>query len=128
MSSTVRTLLFLFVMTNLIACTNNATQGESNEKNLADAFLKLISAGKTEEAWNSTSAEFKSFMGQAQFQSTVAANPFLKKEVPFEKAEKNEVIKGLTYCTYKETNGKKTLVIIVGPDPDALRVQGMKIE
>jgi len=123
-----RALLFLLLITNLIACGNKATEGDSSEKTISDSFLKLVTAGKTEDAWNSTSAEFKSYMGKAQFQSTVAANPFLKKEVTFEKAEKDEKTKALTYCSYKESKSKKTVIVIVGPDPDALRVQGMKIE
>ena len=122
------TLLLLFVITNLSACGNNTTKGDSNEKTISDSFLKLIASGKTEDAWNSTSAEFKSYMGKAQFQSTVASNPFLKKEVTFEKAEKDEKTKVLTYCSYKESKSNKAVVVIVGPDPDALRVQGMKIE
>ncbi|MCY2972189.1 MAG: hypothetical protein NTZ30_16150 [Planctomycetota bacterium] len=122
------TLLLLFVITNLSACGNNTTKGDSNEKTISDSFLKLIASGKTEEAWDSTSAEFKSYMGKAQFQSTVGANPFLKKEVTFGKAEKDEKTKILTYCSYKESKSNKTVVVIVGPDPDALRVQGMKIE
>ena len=128
LSKIARTLLFLLLITNLFACGNKASEGDSNEKTISDSFLKLVSAGKTEEAWNSTSAEFKSYMGKAQFQSTVTANPFLKKEVTFEKAEKDEKTKVLTYCSYKESKSKKTVIVIVGPDPDALRVQGMKIE
>lgn len=120
--------LLMLLITNLSACGNKSTEGDSNEKTISDSFLKLVAAGKTEEAWNGTSAEFKSYMGKAQFQSIVAANPFLKKEVTFEKAEKDEKTKVLTYCSYKESKSKKTVIVIVGPDPDALRVQGMKIE
>ena len=121
-------MLLLLLMTNLNACSNKTTEGDSQEKTISDVFLKLISAGKTEDAWNGTSVEFKSYMGKAQFQSTVGANPFLKKEVTFDKAEKDEKSKSLTYCFYKEAKSKKTVVVIVGPDQDALRVQGMKIE
>jgi hypothetical protein len=127
-SKIAQALLFLLLITNVIACGNKAPEGDSNEKAISDSFLKLVSSGKTEEAWNSTSAEFKSYMGKAQFQSTVTANPFLKKEVTFEKEEKDEKTKVLTYCSYKELKSKKTFIVIVGPDPDALRVQGMKIE
>jgi len=127
-SNITRALLFLLLITNLIACGNKAPEGDSNEKTISDSFLKLVSSGKTEEAWNSTSAEFKSYMGKAQFQSTVSANPFLKKEITFEKEEKDEKTKALTYCSYKESKSKKTFIVIIGPDPDALRVQGMKIE
>ena len=127
-SKITRSLLFLLLITNLFACGNKATEGDSNEKTISDSFLKLVSSGKTEDAWNSTSAEFKSYMGKAQFQSTVSANPFLKKEVTFEKEAKDEKSKALTYCSYKESKSKKTVIVIVGPDPDALRVQGMKIE
>jgi len=127
-SKITRSLLFLLLITNLFACGNKAPEGDSNEKTISDSFLKLVSSGKTEDAWNSTSAEFKSYMGKAQFQSTVKANPFLKKDVPFEKEEKDEKTKVLTYCSYKESKSKKTVIVIVGPDPDALRVQGMKIE
>lgn len=127
-SKITHTFLLLLLLTNLSACGNNTTKGDSNVKNISDSFLKLVSAGKTEEAWNNTSAEFKSYMGKAQFQSTVGANPFLKKEVTFEKAEKDEKTKVLTYCSYKESKGNKTVIVIVGPDSDALRVQGIKIE
>ena len=127
-SKITRALLFLLLITNLSACGNKTAEGNSNEKIISDSFLKLIASGKTEEAWNSTSAEFKSYMGKEQFQSTVAANPFLKKEVTFEKAERDEKTKVLTYCSYKESKSNKTVVVIVGPDSDALRVQGMKIE
>ena len=127
-SKIARAILFLLLITNLFACGNKAPEGDSQEKTISDSFLKLVSAGKTEEAWNGTSAEFKSYMGKAQFQSIVIANPFLKKEVTFEKAEKDEKTKVLTYCSYKESKSKKTFIVIVGPDPDALRVQGMKIE
>ena len=127
-SKIAQVLLSLLLITNLFACGNKAPESDSNEKTISDSFLKLVSAGKIEEAWNSTSAEFKSYMGKAQFQSTVTANPFLKKEVPFEKEEKDEKTKALTYCSYKELKSKKTFIVIVGPDPDALRVQGMKIE
>ena len=123
-----RLMLLLLLMTNLNACSNKTTEGDNQEKTISDVFLKLISAGKTEDAWNGTSVEFKSYMGKAQFQSTVGANPFLKKEVTFDKAEKDEKSKSLTYCFYKEAKSKKTVVVIVGPDQDALRVQGMKIE
>jgi hypothetical protein len=127
-SKIARALLFLLLITNLFACGNKEPEGDSNEKTISDSLLKLVAAGKTVDAWNGTSAEFKSYMGKAQFQSIVAANPFLKKEVTFEKAEKDEKTKVLTYCSYKESKSKKTFIVIVGPDPDALRVQGMKIE
>ena len=128
LSKIARTLLFLLLITNLFACGNKASEGDSNEKTISDSFLKLVTAGKTENAWNSTSAEFKSYMGKAQFQSTVASNPFLKKDVTFEKAEKDTKTKALTYCSYKESKSKKTVIVIVGADADALRVQGIKIE
>ena len=127
-SKITRALLFLLLITNLSACCNKAPEGDSNEKTISDSFLKLIASGKTEEAYDSTSAEFKSYMGKAQFQSTVASNPFLKKEMTFGKVEKDEKTKVLTYCSYKESKSNKTVVVIVGPDPDALRVQGIKIE
>lgn len=127
-SNFIRTLPLLILITNFLACSDKKPQGDGMEKPIADAFLKLINNGKTEEAWDSTSVEFKSYMGKAQFQSTVTMNPFLKKALTFDKAEKDAQSKVLTYCSYKEAISKKTIVVIVGPDPDAVRVQGMKIE
>lgn len=127
-SNFIRTLPLLILITNFLACGDKKPQGDGMEKPIADAFLKLINNGKTEEAWDSTSVEFKSYMGKAQFQSTVTMNPFLKKVLTFDKAEKDAQSKVLTYCSYKEAISKKTIVVIVGPDPDAVRVQGMKIE
>ncbi|NDH04789.1 hypothetical protein EBX93_02550 [bacterium] len=127
-SNFIRTLPLLILITNFLACGDKKPQGDGMEKPIADAFLKLINNGKTEEAWDSTSVEFKSYMGKAQFQSTVTMNPFLKKALTFDKAEKDAQSKVLTYCSYKEAISKKTIVVIVGPDQDAVRVQGMKIE
>lgn len=127
-SNFIRTLPLLILITNFLACGDKKPQGDGMEKPIADAFLKLINNGKTEEAWDSTSVEFKSYMGKAQFQSTVTMNPFLKKVLTFDKAEKDAQSKVLTYCSYKEAISKKTIVVIVGPDQDAVRVQGMKIE
>lgn len=127
-SNFIRTLPLLILITNFLACGDKKPQGAGMEKPIADAFLKLINNGKTEEAWDSTSVEFKSYMGKAQFQSTVTMNPFLKKALTFDKAEKDAQSKVLTYCSYKEAISKKTIVVIVGPDQDAVRVQGMKIE
>lgn len=127
-SNFIRTLPLLILITNFLACGDKKPQGDGMEKPIADAFLKLINNGKTEEAWDSTSVEFKSYMGKAQFQSTVTMNPFLKKALTFDKAEKDAQSKVLTHCSYKEAISKKTIVVIVGPDQDAVRVQGMKIE
>lgn len=127
-SNFIRTLPLLILITNFLACGDKKPQGDGMEKPIADTFLKLINNGKTEEAWDSTSVEFKSYMGKAQFQSTVTMNPFLKKALTFDKAEKDAQSKVLTYCSYKEAISKKTIVVIVGPDQDAVRVQGMKIE
>lgn len=127
-SNFIRTLPLLILITNFLACGDKKPQSDGMEKPIADAFLKLINNGKTEEAWDSTSVEFKSYMGKAQFQSTVTMNPFLKKALTFDKTEKNAQSKVLTYCSYKEAISKKTIVVIVGPDQDAVRVQGMKIE
>ena len=127
-SNFIRTLPLLILITNFLACGDKKPQGDGMEKPIADAFLKLINNGKTEEAWDSTSVEFKSYMGKAQFQSTVTMNPFLKKALTFDKTEKDAQSKVLTYCSYKEAMSKKTIVVIVGPDQDAVRVQGMKIE
>jgi chromosome segregation and condensation protein ScpB len=127
-SNFIRTLPLLILITNFLACGDKKPQGDGMEKPIADAFLKLINNGKTEEAWDSTSVEFKSYMGKAQFQSTVTMNPFLKKALTFDKTEKDAQSKVLTYCSYKEAISKKTIVVIVGPDQDAVRVQGMKIE
>lgn len=127
-SNFIRTLPLLILITNFLACGDKKPLGDGMEKPIADAFLKLINNGKTEEAWDSTSVEFKSYMGKAQFQSTVTMNPFLKKALTFDKTEKDAQSKVLTYCSYKEAISKKTIVVIVGPDQDAVRVQGMKIE
>lgn len=127
-SNIIRTLPLLIVITNFLACSDKNRQSVEMEKPIADTFLKLITNGKIEEAWDGTSAEFKSYMGKAQFKSTVAMNPFLKKELTFEKAEKDEKSKMLTNCSYMDANRKKKIIVIIGPDPDTVRVQGMKIE
>lgn len=50
---------------------------------VADAFLALLRDGKADEAWQSTTAEFKSFEGKENFHARVAKSPSLKLPLKF---------------------------------------------
>lgn len=49
----------------------------------AEAFLSLLERGKAAEAWETTTAEFKSALGRERFVSQAAKSPILKKPLQF---------------------------------------------
>ena len=53
-----------------------------------DEFLGKIRAGQAGEAWDATTADFKSFEGRESFMRTAAKAPVLKQELSFNSTQK----------------------------------------
>lgn len=128
MPSRAITALFLISLITAAPSCSNVPKGEANAQEISNAFLKLVSEGKLDEAWNSSSTEFKSYMGKEQFRAFVFANPFLKQRPEFEKAIKDAKSGTLLNCYYHGAKSNKIAIVLVGADIDAWRVQAIKIE
>ena len=52
-------------------------------RGVGEEFLDLVRAGKAGEAWDASTAEFKSIEGRESFMRTAAKAPMLKKPLHF---------------------------------------------
>jgi hypothetical protein len=52
-------------------------------KSVADAFLASLRAGKPDDAWQATTADFKSFEGKETFRKRAAKTPQFKQPMDF---------------------------------------------
>ena len=95
----------------------------------AGVFLKHIQDGKVDVAWNGTSAEFKSFMGKADFQKYVKEHPQLRQPTePGDVTTTNDTIP-LAHCKYRATAAKPaTITVTLGREGDQWKVSGLKVE
>lgn len=64
---------------------------EDEGRPIADLFLANIREGKTDEAWESTTADYKSDQGRDAFHSFIAARPGLKQPADFVRFEEVSV-------------------------------------
>lgn len=99
------------------------------DREVAASFLQKVREGKTDDAWASTSAEFKSYMGRAEFAKFVKDHPQLKQ--PAEPGEVTTSNNGLPLaeCRYRTTGAKPaTLIVTLGREADLWKVAGLKVE
>lgn len=91
MSRSGRTLLIALVALSLVAAAaavwfwlRAPSRPDVDEgRAVADAFLALLREGKADEAWQTTTAEFKSYEGKENFRRRVAKSPSLKLPLQF---------------------------------------------
>ncbi len=57
-----------------------ADQGQA----IVDEFFQQLRAGKTDQAWSATAADFKSYLGREAFRAFVAKHPELKQPLQFQ--------------------------------------------
>ncbi len=51
---------------------------------IVEEFLQQLRAGKTDQAWSATAADFKSYLGREAFRSFVGKHPELKQPLEFQ--------------------------------------------
>ena len=123
---------FIFICLVCALCGCGGTSPPADQavgRRVADAFLSQLRAGKTDEAWQSTSAEFKSDEGRESFARDVKAKPYLREPLAFISYEVGE-LNGLTrgQCIYESAESKKApkrIRIVVAQDAGEWRVDGM---
>lgn len=89
-------------------------------KAVADSFLALLREGKADEAWQSTSAEFKSFEGKENFRGRVAKSPSLKLPLAFVSTQSvavgDQPRDEFLYQAKNEQNKMSTARVLIGRD------------
>lgn len=66
---------------------------------IIDEFFQQLRAGKTDQAWSATAADFKSYLGREAFRAYVAQHPELKQPLEYQShsAAANAVISEYIY-------------------------------
>jgi hypothetical protein len=81
---------------------------------VADRFLEQIRAGEAKQAWESTTAEFKSAEGAEVFQRSVKKRAWLKQPLEFESAQPANVQSlERTEYVYRAPGGKNSVRLLV---------------
>jgi hypothetical protein len=90
---------------------------------VADQFLEQIRAGQAKQAWESTTAEFKSAEGAEVFLRSVKQHAWLKKPLEFETAATVTVQNSpRTEYVYKANGGRNTVKLLVTNERGAAKV------
>ena len=100
---------------------------------VADEFLEKVRSGKVGDAWQSTTAEFKSATGEGRFKAFVKANPALS--APAERtAFQNVTANGLTLGEYtyraspKKPTDQSTIRVWIAREHGEWRVDRVFVE
>jgi hypothetical protein len=96
---------------------------------VADSFLQLIRTGKAAQAWESTTAEFKSAEGRESFLRYVKKHPFLAKPMTFVSMQTVMIEdKPRGEYVYRPSDGTATVRLLAGREHDAWRVDRILVE
>jgi hypothetical protein len=95
---------------------------------VADNFLALVRAGQTKQAWESTTAEFKSAQGQESFAEQVKGHPALAKPASFVSVQSVTVQDSpRAEYLYRLADGK-VVRLLAGQEGGAWRVDRLRID
>jgi hypothetical protein len=116
----------------VVGCSKPPPQPTTEEgRPVADAFLKRLVEQKPDEAWEATSADFKSDEGRESFRQFVRARPILQQSLNFVSATAvivNDVPR--TEFTYRPGDPKRTerVKLIVAQEASAWKVERVLVE
>jgi hypothetical protein len=103
------------------------TPDEAKEK--AATFLDEIRAGRVDNAWAGTSADFKSMYGRERFRQYVKSKPVLKRPAEFEACEfKTEGDLRTAECTFRSSSGKGSIKVVLNVDEGVWKVGRLSVE
>jgi len=101
---------------------------EEQGRPVAEKFLELVRSGKATDAWESTTAEFKSAEGRESFVRSLKGKVFLFEPLTFESVQTADMNgKKRNEFHFKSNDGHK-VTVIVGPENDEWKVDWLKIE
>lgn len=101
-------------------------------RQVADAFLDQVRRGQLDAAWQSTTAEFKSYQGRDAFRAHVTQHPFVRGPLEFvryEVGQLNELTRG--QCIYRPASGKppgRQVRVVVAQEGGQWKVDGLLID
>lgn len=101
---------------------------EEQGRPVAEKFLELIRGGKAEDAWDSTTAEFKSAEGRESFIRSLKGRKFLSESLTFDSVQTADM-NGTKRNEFRfNSKDGHTVTVIVGPENDEWKVDWLKIE
>jgi hypothetical protein len=96
-------------------------------RGVVEEFLKKIRDGHAGEAWDATTAEFKSFEGRESFMRSSAKAPILKEELHFTSTQQ-VMMKDQDRTEYLyQSPESKTVRVLVGYDGGAWKVDRLTL-
>lgn len=96
---------------------------------VADEFLLLIRTGKAPQAWESTTAEFKSAEGRESFLKYVKEHPSLAKPMSFVSVQTVMLQESpRAEYVYRSGDGKATARVLIGDDLGTWRVDRFTVQ
>jgi hypothetical protein len=106
------------------------TQPDFEEgRSVADAFLKQVRAGQAQQAWESTTAEFKSAEGHESFLRYVKEHPVLTKPLTFVSVQTVSVQDSpRAEYLYREKVGGPTVRLLAGNEGGTWRIDRIAID
>jgi hypothetical protein len=98
-------------------------------RSVAEAFLEQIRAGHAQQAWESTTAEFKSAEGRESFVRSVKKHPALAKPLSFVSVQ-TATVQGNPRAEYiyRAADGGGTVRLLAGNDRGSWRIDRMIVE
>lgn len=113
------------------SCGGTTATPPSDGREITEPFLKQVREGQLDDAWTSTTAEFKSFLGKEEFRRFVTEHAVLKEPLEF---TGHELVKtyGLTrnQCGYKPTaaNATAKIRVLLAQEQDKWKVEAIFVE
>lgn len=102
---------------------------DDEAKAMAAAFLDLVRAGKSDDAWAATAADFKSFQGRDDFRKLVRSKPAFKAAMACQGCEvRRDKTPAVAECAFKPAAGGPGVKVILAPEGGQWKVGGVVAE
>jgi hypothetical protein len=96
---------------------------------VAEEFLQQVREGHADQAWQSTTAEFKSALGREKFLKYVKERPYLKQPLSFVSTQTVRVQdQPRSELVYRTADSKATVRLLVGPESSQWRIDRMAVD
>lgn len=102
---------------------------DAGARGIATAFLSDVRAGKVDDAWGTTSADFKSMYGRDRFRGYARSKPLLKAPAECESCEfRTEGELRIAECTFRPSSGKGVVKVVLHPHQGQWKVGRLVVE
>jgi hypothetical protein len=121
-------LLLLTIVVGLSACSSQAPVADGAD--VAIGFLDQVRAGKVDEAWETTTAEFKSAKGKEAFRKVVKQEPILKQRLSEGDQEELSIgnLKRLKVSFEPKSGGGKHVEILLASENGEWKVDSLAVK